>query len=153
MNNRRGGGKVALAGLIVVIVLAGFFIARQSGVGTGPRVPQADWACEECDHRFTDAIRLEPRECPVCGGEAVRSYMFYNEETGELVEVYRAKPDPDVDLEAMDLPAEAFLLVKKPGEEWREPDERMEIEFGIPVRVEDARHLRPAPPGSRYRRD
>ncbi len=144
--NCKGQGKGAIIGLVAVIVIAGYFVIRQiSPQRYTP--PNADWACEECDHRFVAPIQIEPRECPRCPGEAVRTYMYYDTARNELIELYREKPHPDAHPEMI----EEDLVVKVPGGEWMEPDPRIEAEYGFPVPVENPEDLQYAPPGSEYR--
>ena len=145
--NTRGEGKGAIIGLLAVIVIAGYFVVRQI-TPTRYRPPDVDWACEECDHMFTAPVQWETRDCPVCPGEAVRTYIYYDTASGELIELYREKPHPDAGPEM--LPEDR--LVKEPGGEWRELDFRIETEYGFPVRVERPEDLRYAPPASEYRR-
>ncbi len=146
--NCRGQSKGALVGLLAVILIAGYFIVRQVGSGR-PSARGVDWVCEECDHTFIAPLQMETRDCPRCPGEAVRSFIFYNTETGELVELYREKPHPDA---GPDMPMIEDPLVKEPGGEWRELDHRIQREYGFPVRVENPEVYTRAPPGSDYRR-
>lgn len=145
--NSKGQGKGAMVGLLAVIVIAGYFIVRQV---TPARYtpPEVDWACEQCDHLFTAPYAWGTRDCPRCPGEAVRTHIFYDVSSGELVEVYREKPMADVDPEMMD-PDER--LVKVPGGEWHTVDYLVEAEYGFPVRVNNPENLRYAPPGSPHR--
>jgi hypothetical protein len=145
--NSKGQGKGAIVGLLIVIVIAGFFIYKQLAP-TRYTPPDVDWVCEECDYMFSAPAQWETRECPTCGGEAVRTYIYYDTETEELVEVYREKPAPGAD-EMMD-PMES-RLVKVPGGEWHAFDLDAEAMTGFPVRVENPENLRYAPPGSEYR--
>lgn len=145
--NSKGQGKGAIVGLLAVIVVAGYFIARQA-TPTRYRPPDVDWACEECDHMFTAPVQWETRDCPRCPGEAVRTYIYYDTAAGELIELYREKPAPDADPE---MPGPEDRLVKVPGGEWRPVDYRIEAEYGFPVRVDNPEDLRYAPPGSEFR--
>ncbi len=145
--NSRGQGKGAIVGLLVIIVLAGFFIVRQI-TPTRYRPPDVDWACEQCDHMFTAPVQWEPRACPRCPGEAVRSYIYYDTAKDELIELYREKPVPGAD-PAMMGPEDR--LIKVPGGEWMRVDYNIEVQYGFPVRVANPGALRYAPPGSEYR--
>lgn len=145
--NAQGQGKGAIVGLLAVIVIAGYFIVRQAAP-TRYRPPQVDWACEECDHMFTAPVQWGNRDCPRCPGEAVRTHIYYDTVTGELIEVYREKPAPGAD-PAMPDPDDR--LVQVPGGEWQQVDYEQESLFGIPVEVDNAEYLRYAPPGSEYR--
>ncbi len=136
-----------MIGLLAVILIAGYFVVRQV-TPTRYRPPDVDWVCEECDHMFVAPVQWEPRSCTRCPGEAVRTYIYYDMSTGELVELYREKPLPGGD-PAMMGPEDR--LVKVPGGEWMRVDYRLEAEFGFPVRVSNPENLRYAPPGSDYR--
>ncbi len=147
--NSRGQGKGAIVGLLAIIVLAGFFIVRQM-TPTSYRPPDVDWACEQCDHMFTAPVQLETMECPQCRGEAVGSYIYYDTEKGELVEIYREKEEPLPGADP-DMTGPEDRRVKVPGGEWMGVDFNFEDEYGFPVRVANPEALRYAPPGSEHR--
>ena len=146
--NSRGQGKGAIVGLLVIIVLAGFFIVRQI-IPTKSRPLDVDWACEQCDHMFTAPEQLDNRDCPQCGGEAVRSYIYYDTAKGELVELYREKTMPGLDPDM--LIGQEHRLIKVPGGEWMRIDYNIQFQYGFPVRVANPEALEYAPPGSEHR--
>ena len=146
--NCNGQSKGAVVWFGAVILIAGYFIVRQV-------MPQrytplgAGWVCEECDYGFAAPVQSETRDCPECGGEAVRSYLCYDMAREELIELYREKPHPQADPEYPD--PRADRIIKVPGGEWREVDPMIEIEYVFPVPVERPEDLMSAPPGSDYR--
>lgn len=112
---------LAVVGLIVVIVVALFFVIR-AAMPRRYRPPDVDWTCEACDYRFIAASAPSPSECPECGEmEAVRSTYYECEECGTVFEAFRRKMPPVVaraeEYEGMP-PMMMEGLIKRPGEEW-----------------------------------
>ena len=143
-----GKNTVKMVVLLVVIAVALAFVIK-AAIPTRYRPPDVDWACESCDHLFVARSYPHPGTCPRrgCGGEVVRTYIYYDTSTGELVEVYRDRPGISDD------PMEpGSRLVKVPGGEWGEFDYRIEVESGFPVPVKRPQDLKYAPPGSEYRK-
>ncbi len=146
--NRNGAGKAAVVGILAVIAIAGFFIFRQAAP-TRPASPGTDWVCLECDHTFIAPIQMDDRDCPVCPGRAVRTYIYYDTLNEELVEVYRERWEiPDYDA-GYGGPARQY--VKAPGGRWELFDEERTAHHGLPVIVERPGDLEYAPPGSEWR--
>lgn len=145
----KGENKIAVAVLLVIIAAAGYFISRQvrtTGISGRPE-PGVDWVCEECDARFVASPRAGNRICRVCDGVAVRSYVFYDREEDQLIEVYRMKIREGATPGALE---DEDYLYRLPGGEW--------IPGADPAQMESM-HERPvseleeAPPESSYRRD
>ncbi|MCK4437302.1 hypothetical protein KAU86_05070 [bacterium] len=115
---------LAVAGLIVIIVVALFFVIKQA-MPKRYRPPKVDWTCEACGHQFIAPSVTSPTECPKCGKkEAVRSTYYECEKCGTVFEVYRSKmpPLPASTEGSEDIPPEMMMemegLIKKPDGEW-----------------------------------
>lgn len=134
---------LVVAGLLAVILVTLVMVIRQV---RGPVHPQerVDWVCEGCEHFFTAPYTPENSVCPLCGGESVKTYIFYDADAGELFEFFRERP---IDPEEPD----RGELVKVPGGNWMRPDPGAEARYGFPVRPERTGDIRYAPPGSEYR--
>jgi hypothetical protein len=150
--NSKGKTKGTIASLLAVILISAYFIYKQqSPARYTPR--GADWACEECGLLFTAPAIQGVRKCPECGGEAVRTYIYYNSGTDELIEVYREKYVKPADLPPGDEADTMERLIKEPGGKWHRPDIKAEAERGgLPVDVDNPENLIYAPPGSKYRK-
>ncbi len=139
-------GKGVIIVLVAVIIVSLVVVVRHVTSGrSGPGEDMVDWVCEECEHFFVAPFTMGNLDCPECRGEAVKTYLFYDKATGELVELFREKPaDPERE--------DGEILLKTPGGVWMREDRRIIEEYGWPVRVERPDDLEYAPPGSEHRR-
>ncbi len=145
---KSGQNPTAIVVLLLVILVAIAFVIRTSRPKRYPR-PMVDWTCEEYNHRFIDEAQRDPRACPECGGEAVRTLYYYCSMHDHLFEAYRTKPDPDVDPEKMMGP-QMGTLYKFPGEEWTKG---YPMDIACPEGNSDRKTLKYCPPGAEERQE
>lgn len=86
-----GQSRGVVIGLAAVIVIAGYFVVTRA-TPQRTAVRAADWVCEDCGHMFIARQETGVRRCPVCPGEAVRTYIYYDAAKDDLIELYREKP-------------------------------------------------------------
>ncbi len=147
---KSGQNTVAVLALILAIAVTLAFIAKASRPKRHPR-PVVDWICEEYDHRFVAGHQRDPRVCPECRGEAVRTLYYYCSVHDHLFEAYRSKPDPDVEPgQASGIGMGTGLLYKFPGGEWTR-----EYPMGItcPAGNSDSGTIKYSPPEAEERQE
>ncbi len=85
---------LVIAVLLIVIVVGLTFIVR-SCRGPGRRgAVQTVWHCVACNREFEAPYQDWSRECPDCGGEAVRKVLFYCSVHDHVFPAFYVRPVP-----------------------------------------------------------
>ncbi len=147
---KSGQNPTTIVVLLLVIAVAIAFIIRVSGP-KGYARPLRDWTCEACGHRFVEEAQRDPRVCPECGGEAVRTLYYYCSVHDHLFEAYRTKPDPDVDPNAPPPMPGRLNVYKLPGGEWTKGYGPAKIT--CPEGNSEPRTVKECPPGAEERQE
>ena len=143
--------------LLVVIAVSLAFVVKALIPKRYPR-PKVDWICEECEYKFIAPSQAETKECPECGGEAIRIYYYYDIVNGEIFEAYRSKPNPEFEQPEpgeegeppLPMMFEEMTLYKVPGGEWITKDP---WPITSPKGVTDSSKLEYCPPTSERRKE
>ncbi len=143
--SKSGQSPVGIVVLLLVIAVVIAFMIKASRPKSYPR-PMVDWTCEECDHRFVAEVHHDPRACPKCGGEAVRTLYYYCSVHDHIFEAYRIKRDPDMNREIIG--PGMGMLYKLPGGEWTKG---YPMEITCPEGNSDPETLKYCPPGAEER--
>ena len=150
MMKNSGGNPAIVVVLILVIAIAAAFIVKVSTTKRYGR-PVVDWTCEECGHRFVDEVQRDPRACPECRGEAVRTLYYYCSLHDHIFAAYRSKLDPDLDPEKMMGPGRGMLYkYELSGGEWTKD---YPPEIACPLGNSALKTVKYCPPGADERQE